>query len=268
MLSDAGIRRIKCTGKVQRHTDGGCIYLETSPAGGKWWRWKYRFVGKEKRLSFGVYPDVGLAEARGRRGAARRQLTAGIDLGEQRRAEKGATVERTGNTFGAVAREWWVKREKEIVTGTAKREQRLLETYLLPYVGQLPIADITAPILLAALRKPEAAGKVETAHRARSLAGQVFRYAIATGRAARNPAADLAGALATRKGEHFASVTEPAEIGPLLMQAWADYLDSLRLSANVCRCVVPGKPIEFLAARKIPAHRQSCGTRMGQWPTS
>ena len=216
MLSDAGIRRLKPTGKVQRHTDGGGMYLEISPAGGKWWRWKYRFGGKEKRLSFGIYPDVGLADARGRRDAARKLLAAGIDPGEQRKAEKVAAAEHTGNTFGAVAREWWVKREKEIVVGTAKREQRLLETYLLPYIGQLPIADITAPSLLAALRKPEAAGKVETAHRARSLAGQVFRYAVATGKATRNPAADLIGALATPKGEHFASVTEPAEIGPLL----------------------------------------------------
>ena len=216
MLPDVGIRRIKATGKVQRHTDGGGMYLEVSPAGGKWWRWKYRFGGKEKRLSFGIYPDVGLAEARGRRDAARKLLAAGIDPGEQRKAEKAATADRAGNTFGAVAREWWAKREKEIVPGTAKREHRLLETYLLPYVGQMPIADISAPALLAALRKPEAAGKIETAHRARSLAGQVFRYAIATGRAVRNPAADLIGALATPKGEHFASVTEPAEMAPLL----------------------------------------------------
>lgn len=215
-LTDIAIRKAKPADKPQRLFDGGGLYLEVSPAGGKLWRWKYRYGGKEKRMAFGTYPDVSLADARQRHADARKVLAAGIDPGAQRKAERVATVERTANTFGAVAREWWAKREKEIVAGTAKRELRLLETYLLPYIGQQPIANITAPVLLAALRKPEAAGKVETAHRARSLAGQVFRYAVATGRADRNPAADLIGALATPKGEHFASVTEPADMAPLL----------------------------------------------------
>lgn len=194
------------------------LFLLVNPTGARWWRWKYRrpVTGKENLLSLGIYPDVPLAEARERRDAARRLLANGIDPGEQRKAVKAISSERAANTFGAVAREWWVKREKEIAPGTAKREHRLLELYLLPYIGESPITDITAPALLTALRKPESSGKVETAHRVRSLAGQIFRYAIATGRAERNPAVDLIGALESPKGEHFASVTEPAQIGPLL----------------------------------------------------
>ena len=218
MLSDTAIRKVKSAATPMKMRDGGGLYLLVKPDGARWWRWDYRrpVTGKRNTLSLGIYPDVSLADARERHAAARKLLANGIDPGEQRKAEKAATSERVANTFGAIAREWWAKREKEIAAGTAKRELRLMELYLLPYIGESPIADIAAPALLAALRKPESSGKVETAHRARSLAGQVFRYAIATGRAERNPAADLIGALETPKGEHFASVTEPSEIGPLL----------------------------------------------------
>lgn len=217
-LSDMAIRKAKPADKPYKLADGGGLYLEVAPAGGKWWRWKYRrpVTGKENRLSFGVYPDVGLAAAREQRDSARRVLAAGVDPGEQRKAANASKVERAANTFSAVAAELLIIRSKEIVEGTAKRERRLYETYLGPYIGDKPIAEITAPVLLAALRRPESAGKVETAHRARTLAGQVFRYAIATGRAERNPAADLQGALESPKTDHFASVTEPAQVGPLL----------------------------------------------------
>ena len=218
MLSDTAIRKAKPSEKPVKLRDGGGLYILLQPDGAKWWRWDYRrpVTGKRNTLSLGIYPDVGLANARERHAAARKMLANGVDPGEQRKAVKAATSERAANTFGAVAREWWVKREKEIAPGTAKREHRLLELYLLPYIGESPIADITAPALLRALRKPESSGKIETAHRVRSLAGQIFRYAIATGRAERNPAADLIGALESPKGEHFASVTEPAQMGPLL----------------------------------------------------
>ena len=218
MLSDTAIRKARPQEKPYKLADGGGLFLLVNPTGARWWRWKYRrpVTGKENLLSLGVYPDVPLADARERRDAARRLLANGIDPGEQRKAVKAVSSERAANTFGAVAREWWVKREKEIAAGTAKREHRLLELYLLPHIGESPITDITAPTLLAALRKPESTGKVETAHRVRSLAGQIFRYAIATGRAERNPAADLIGALESPKGGHFASVTEPAQMGPLL----------------------------------------------------
>ena len=218
-LSDTAIRKAKPTGTVQRHADGGGLYLEISPAGGKWWRFKYRYGGKEKRLALGTYPDTGLADARTKHGAARKLLAAGIDPGEQRKAEKLATQERSANTFAAVAAELLAQRAKKLAPCSAVRERRLLETDLAP-LANLPIADVTAPMLLRALRKVEHRGAVETAHRARMLASQVFRYAIATGRADRNPAIDLLGALAQPDKTHFASLTEPADVAPLLRALW------------------------------------------------
>lgn len=218
MLSDTAIRKAKPTDKPQKLRDGGGLYLLLRPDGARWWRWDYRrpVTGKRNTLSLGTYPDVGLADARQRHADARKMLAAGVDPGEQRKAERAATVERGANTFEAVAREWLAKREREVVPATFVRDKAMLESYVLPYVSERPIGEVTAPVLLAALRKPEAAGKLETAHRARALTGQIFRYAIATGRTDRNPAADLVRALATPKGEHFASVTEPDEIAPLL----------------------------------------------------
>jgi integrase len=217
-LTDTAIRKAKPATKSYKLTDGGGLYLEVSPSGGKWWRWKYRRpgTGKENRLSFGTYPDIGLADARARRDDARRLLANGIDPGEQRKAAKAANVERIENSFAAVARELLMQRAKKLAAGSVVRERRMLEKDLVPYIGNLPVAGVTAPALLAALRKVEARGAVETAHRARTLAGLVFRYAIATGRAERNPAVDLQGALSQPQGEHFASVTEPAQVAPLL----------------------------------------------------
>lgn len=217
-LSHSQVQNAKPEPKLYKLRDGGGLFLLVKPDGAKHWRWDYRrpISGRRNTIGFGAFPAVKLADARERMRKGRELLAAGIDPGEQRKAEKAATAEQAANTFGAVAEEWWAKREKEIVVGTVKRERRLLEKYLLPYIGHLPIGEVTAPALLAALRKPEAAGKVETAHRARSLANQVFRYSVATGRALRNPAVDLIGALETPKGKHFASVTDPSQIGPLL----------------------------------------------------
>lgn len=218
-LTPSQVQNAKPQSKPYKLRDGGGLFLLVNADAAKLWRWDYRrpATGRQNTIGFGAFPAVKLAEARERVRRARELLAAGIDPGEQRKAEKAATVERAANTFAALAEEWWAaKREKEIVVGTAKRERRLLETYLLPYIGDMPVEDITVHALLAALRKPEADGKVETAHRARSLAGQVFRYGKVIGRTERNPAADLVGALKTPKGQHFASVTAPNEIGPLL----------------------------------------------------
>lgn len=215
-LTDVAIRKAKPADKPQRLFDGGGLYLEVAPSGGKLWRWKYRHAGKEKRLALGTYPDVGLADARERQAAARKLLAAGIDPGEQRKAERAATLTNAANTFEAVADELLAIRAKKLAPGSVVRERRLLEKDLVPYLGSRPVADITAPELLAALRKVEARGAVETAHRAKLLAGQVFRYAIATGRAERNPAPDLKGALSQPEGRNFASVTDPAAVGPML----------------------------------------------------
>ena len=218
-LSDITVKKAKPHEKAMRLFDGGGLYLEVSPAGGKLWRWKYRYGGKEKRLSLGTYPDTGLADARAKHGVARKLLAAGIDPSVQRKAEKLATKERSANTFAAIAAELLAQRAKKLAPGSAERERRLLETDLAS-LAAVPIADVTAPLLLRSLRKIEHRGAVETAHRARMLASQVFRYAIATGRADRNPAVDLVGALSQPDKKHFASLTEPADVAPLLRALW------------------------------------------------
>lgn len=216
-LSDVAIRKAKPADKPQRLFDGGGLYLEVTPAGGKLWRWKYRYASKEKRLALGVYPDVGLSEARQKHATARKLLASGIDPGEQRKAEKAATADRVANTFAAVAEEMMAQRAGGLSVSSRERAARSL-AYLAP-IASLPIAAVDGPLLLAALRKIEARGG-ETTHRARAFAGQVFRYGIATGRNAGNPARDLLGALAPVKGGHFASLTEPAQVAPLLRALW------------------------------------------------
>ncbi|MBB1472390.1 integrase arm-type DNA-binding domain-containing protein [Luteimonas sp. MC1782] len=224
-LSDVAIRKAKPgihpdkgeTGKPYKLADAGGLYLEVMPTGGKLWRWKYRHAGKEKRLALGAYPDVTLAAARERHAAGRTLLAAGIDPGEQRKAEKAATVDRAANTFAAVATEMMAQRGGKLSVTSQERATRLLG-YLSP-IANMPIAAVDGPLLLAALRKIEARGG-ETTHRARAFAGQVFRYGIATGRNTGNPARDLLGALTPVKGGHFASLTDPATVAPLLRALW------------------------------------------------
>jgi len=217
-LTDTAIRKTKPTDTVQKLRDGGGLYLLLRPDGAKWWRWDYRrpVTGKRNTLSLGTYPEVSLASVRERHAAARKLLAEGVDPGEQRKAQKVASLESASNTFEALAREHLAMRAKKLSTGSVKREQRLIDKDLTPYIGQRPIASIVARDLLDVLRRIEGRGAVETAHRARMLASQVFRYAIATGRAERNPAEDLKGALSTPEGRHFASMTEPKLIADLL----------------------------------------------------
>lgn len=213
-LTDVGIRSAKPKGKAFKLFDGGGLYLEVSPGGGKWWRWKYRFGGKEKRLSFGVYPDVGLKAARGKHVTARQQLAAGIDPGQARKAEKIAQA--GAESFEAIAREWHAKFSPGWVASHADRILRRLDKDIFPWLGDRPIAEIRASELLAVLRRIETRGAQETAHRAMQNCGQVFRYAVATGRAERDPTGDLRGALPPPKEKHHASIIEPKRIGDLL----------------------------------------------------
>ncbi|WP_246237674.1 tyrosine-type recombinase/integrase [Caldichromatium japonicum] len=213
-LTDTAIRRAKPQAKAVKLFDGGGLYLEVNPAGGKWWRWKYRFGGKEKRLSLGVYPDVSLKAAREKRDVARQQLAAGIDPGQARRAEKVAQA--GAESFEAIAREWHAKFSPGWVASHGDRILKRLEKDLFPWIGKRPIAEIKAPELLAVLRRIESRGALETAHRAMQNCGQVFRYAVATGRAERDPTGDLRGALPSPKAKHHASITEPKRIGELL----------------------------------------------------
>jgi integrase len=248
-LTETAIRNAKAAAKAQRLFDGGGLYLELSPSGGKWWRLKYRINGKEKRLSLGTYPDTGLKAARERRDEARKLLAAGVDPGVQRKAEKAARKDNAENTFGAIAAELLEKREREgMALGSVVRGRRLLKNDL-SRISSLPIADVAAPALLATLRRIEARGVIETAHRARSLAGQVFRYAIATGRAERNPAADLEGALTQRQSKHFASVTDPVQVGELLRTMDAYHGSAVTLAALRLAPLVFVRPGELRKAR-------------------
>jgi len=216
MLTDTAIKKLKPRDKAYRVYDGGGMYLELSPAGGKWWRFKYRFEGKEKRLSLGVYPDVSLKAAREKLADARKLLAAGVDPGENRKASKAASADRAANSFEVIAREWYDKHAGTWAPNHSKRVMQLFERDLFPPLGDKPIASIAATEVLAVLRKIEARGAGDTAHRARSYCGQIFRYAIATGRAERDPSSELRGALAPVVGSHFAAVTEPARVAEIL----------------------------------------------------
>jgi len=216
------------------------LYLEVAPSGGKWWRLKYRHAGKEKRLSLGVYPDVSLKDARQRRDDARKLLANDIDPAENRKAAKAAKVERAGNSFEVIAREWYAKNAPNWAENHGKRILQRFERDLFPWIGGRPIAEITAPELLAVLRRIEARGAVETAHRAHQNCGQVFRYAIATGRAVRDPSPDLKGALPPVKEKHLAAITDPKAIGPLL-RAIDDYQGQF-----VTKCALRLAPLVFV----------------------
>ena len=215
-LTDAAIRKAKPDVKARRLFDERGLYLELSPAGGKLWRLKYRIEGKEKRLALGIYPDTSLAHAREKRDAARKLLAAGVDPGEHRKAEKAAGEGRAANSFEVVAREWFARYSPQWAPGHANKIIRRMERDLFPWLGARPIAKITAPELLTALRRIENRQALETAHRVLQNSGQLFRYAIATGRAERDPAADLRGALAPWRPVHLASITEPEKVGELL----------------------------------------------------
>jgi integrase len=220
-LTATAIRNTKPADKPIRLFDGGGMYLEVSPAGGRWWRLKYRFVGKEKRLSLGVYPEVSLAEARSRREDARKLLAAGIDPSDQRKAAKREAEGREINSFEAVAREWYGKQAHVWVAHHASDVLRRLESNLFPEIGSEPIAEVTAPMLLAAVRKIEHRGAHDLAHRVLQVASQVFRYGVATGRCQRDPAPDLRGALTPHKSKHQAAVA-PEEL-PALLRAIDGY---------------------------------------------
>lgn len=213
-LTHTAVQSAKPRAKAFKLFDGGGLYLEVSPAGGKWWRWKYRFAGKENRLSLGVYPEVSLKAAREKRIAARQQLAAGIDPGQARKAEKIAQA--GAESFEAIAREWHAKFSPSWVASHGDRILRRFDKDIFPWLGARPIAGIRAPDLLAVLRRIESRGAQETAHRAMQNCGQVFRYAVATGRAERDPTGDLRGALPPPKEKHHASILEPKRIGDLL----------------------------------------------------
>ena len=239
-LSDIAIRNAKPAAKPVRLFDSGGLYLEVAPTGGKWWRLKYRYEGKEKRLSLGVYPDISLKEARTRRDDARKLLANDVDPGEHRKAQKSARQDSAANSFEVVAREWYAKYSPTWVEHHGDRIIRRLERDIFPWLGARPIADVTPFELLTVVQRIEKRGALETAHRALANCGQVLRYAVATGRAGRDPTGDLRGALPPVKGEHFAAVTEPDQVGKLLRT-----LDSYQGTLTVA-CALRLAPLVFV----------------------
>ncbi|MCP5421253.1 MAG: integrase arm-type DNA-binding domain-containing protein [Gammaproteobacteria bacterium] len=239
-LTDVTIRNAKPGEKTVKLFDERGLYLEISPTGGQWWRFKYRFDGKEKRLALGVYPDVTLKDARDRRDAARKLLADGIDPSENRKAQKSARADRAANSFEVVAREWFAKYSATWAANHGDRIIRRFERDIFPWIGGRPIAEITAPELLTAIRRIESRGALETAHRALGNCGQVFRYAVATGRAERDPSGDLRGALLPVRGEHFAATTEPKRVAAIL-RAMDGYHGTLTV-----RCALRLAPLVFV----------------------
>ncbi len=239
-LTNTAIRNAKPGEKSRKVFDGRGLYLEISPSGGKWWRLKYRFDGKDKRISLGTYPDVSLKDARERREAARRQIANQLDPSELRKLEKAARVESVSNSFEVVACEWFAKHEPNWSTGHADRVISRLKRDVFPWIGSKPIADITAPLMLETVRRIEARGALDTAHRVLGYCSQVFRYAIATGRSKYNSAGDLRGALPPVKKTHFASVTEPNEVREVL-QALDGYEGTL-----IVKCALRFAPLVFV----------------------
>jgi hypothetical protein len=201
-LTDLAAHKAKPKEKSYKLAAGGGLFLLVTPDGAKYWRLKYRFAGKEKLLALGVYqqaggskPEVGLAEAGELRDEAKKKLAAGIDPGDERRQRKLARVLSHENSFAAVAREWFDKHAKNWADTHADRIIRRLERDVFPWIGDRPVGEVTAPELLAVIRRIEERGALETAHRALGNCGQVFRYAVTTGRAERDPSGDLRGAL-------------------------------------------------------------------------
>lgn len=215
-LTDLQVSKAKPGGKQLTMFDGGGLFLLVTPSGGKLWRFKYRFAGKEKLLSFGAYPEISLSDARNRREEARKLLANDVDPSEIRKAKKAAIVAETENSFEVVAREWHSKFSSTWSPSHAETTLRRLQADVFPVLGEKPVNEIKAPELLAMLRRIESRGALETAHRIRTICGQVFRYAVATGRAERDPAADLKGALPPYKKSHLAAITDPKEVAPLL----------------------------------------------------
>ncbi len=249
-LSDTRVKNAKLASKDYKLFDGGGLYLLVTSTGGKLWHLKYRFGGKEKKLTFGPYPEIPLVVARQRREAARSQVAQGIDPGVVKKAQKAAVVAETENCFEVVAREWHTRFAPTWSESHAYWVLRRLEQYVFPDIGARPIAELKAPDVLNVLRRIESVAH-ETAHRVKFVMGQVFRYAVGTGRAERDWTADLRGLLAPRSQRHHAAITDPREVAGLL-RAIDDFRGSL-----VVKYALQLAPLVFLRPGEL---------RQAEWP--
>ena len=241
-LTDTAIRNAKPSAKPARLFDGGGLYLEVSPSGGKLWRLKYRIGGKEKRLALGAYPAVSLAAARDRRDQARTMLAGGIDPGEQRKAEKAARTGLAANTFEVIGREWYAKIAPTLADTTKDKIIRRLEVDAFPVIGNRPIGGLVAADLIRVIERIEKRGSVDIARRVHNYIGRIFRYAVGRGMASRDPSRDveLRDVLPPADVKHHASVTEPKAVGGLL-RAIDGFTGSL-----TTRCALQLAPLVFV----------------------
>ena len=245
-LTATQIAKLKPDTKMKRYSDGNGLYLQIEPAGGKYWRRKYRMDGKEKIYSLGKYPAVSLADARRENEEASRLLAQGIDPGLFRKQNQQARPD----TFASVANEWFTKKSPQWAASSTERLRRRLDKDILPFIGQLPIRDVTAPILLQMIQRIEARS-VDTAYRALQECGQIFRYGQATGKNDHDPSPALRGALAKRPSRHFAAFTEPAQVRGLLLS-----IDAFNGSFPV-KCALQLAPLFFVRIGELRQARWS-----------
>jgi integrase len=237
---------------------GEGLFLEVMPNGSKRWRLRYQFAGKEQMLSFGLFPTVGLQEAREARDTARKQLAQGINPSDKRKDEKAAAKVAATNSFEAVAREW-LERQTDKADTTKAKAHWLLQ-FAIDEFGRRPISEISPPMVLAACRKMESEGKLETARRIKTKCGQVFRYAVATGRAERDPTADLRGALKPPVVTHRAALTDPKQVAQLLRD-----IDGYSGQFVTC-CALKLAPLVFIRPGELRAAKWAdIDLEAGQW---
>lgn len=244
-LTELQVKNVKAPAKL---SDGGSLFLlvtQNKTKCSKYWRFQYRFAGKQDSMALGVYPDVSLLDARAGRDAARKMLRNGIDPNAAKKASKAAVVALNQDSFEIVAREWLSKFSKNWKESHTRTSLSRLVNDVFPWLGARPVGEIEAPELLAVLRRIESRGALSSAHRSLAICGQIFRYALATGRAKRDPSADLKGALPPHRGKRLATIVDPVKIGQL-MRDIGNYKGSF-----VVRCALNIAPMVFLRPIEI-----------------
>lgn len=259
-LSNTAIINAKAAEKPYKLYDTNGLFIYVTPKGGKWWRLKYYFDGKEKLLSLGTYPDISLSQARQKREDSKKLLAIDIDPSENRKQTKANNKLNIENSFELVAREWWQSHMKSKADSHKEKVIRRFELYLFPWIGKKPISSITAPQMLETLRRIEKQNKLETAHRTLQTAGQVFRYAVQTGRAIRDITADLKGALPATTVKHMAAFTEPKDVAELLRA-----LDAFNGTLTV-QCAIKLAPLVFVRPSELRIAKWSdIDLEVGTW---
>ena len=259
-LTDIAIRSAKPAEKAFKLADGGGLFLLVHPNGSKYWRLKYRYGGKEKLLAIGKYPLITLSEARERREQAKRLLANDKDPGAVKQAQKLEAKQTAANTFEAVAREWHKKQSSSWTPKSSQRTLSLLARSIFPFIGSTPISQVSPGALLETVQRIEKRGNIETAHRALQNCGQIFRYAIATGRAQADLSLVLKGALTPIKEKHHASITDPKQVGDLLRTL------EIYEGAFITRCALKLAPLVFVRPGELRhAEWKEIDLDAGEW---